>query len=96
MWSWGQALGWGRVVGGPNMNFTFLVLRAAPDGRTGHVDVDDDDIEKNAYYAISVDFCCCLGPSFCTAGGLSFRWRVGWMLLEYYLIVHTAPSAPNR
>lgn len=94
MWSWGQAQGWGRVVGGPNMNFTFLVLRAAPDGRAGHVDVDD--IEKKRLLCNQCRLLLLPWAQFLHGRWAELRWRVGWMLLEYYLIVHTAPSAPNR
>lgn len=64
MWSWGSQ--WMGLDGvGPNMNFTFLVLRAAPDGRTGHVDVgDDDDDEKTLIMQSVSTFVVALGPVF--------------------------------
>lgn len=68
MWSWGRQ--WmGLDGGGPNMNFTFLVLRAAPDGRTGHVDVDGDDDdgdddEKTLIMQSVSTFVVALGPVF--------------------------------
>lgn len=61
MWSWGSQ--WMGLDGvGPNMNFTFLVLRAAPDGRTGHVDVGDD--EKTLIMQSVSTFVVALGPVF--------------------------------
>lgn len=65
MWSWGSQ--WmGLDGGGTNMNFTFLVLRAAPDGRTGHVDGDDDDDddEKTLIMQSVSTFVVALGPVF--------------------------------